>query len=59
MSNSISDELKELRYFTRNNRFQESLNAKFNAKNETFEESSSKNSIVFRTQWSIYDGGFL
>ena len=29
MFNSVFDELKEVRYFTRNNRFQESLNVKY------------------------------
>ena len=29
MFNSIFDEVKEVRYFTRNNRFQESFNAKY------------------------------
>ena len=29
MFNSIFDELKEVRYFTRNNRFQETLNVKY------------------------------
>ena len=29
MFNSIFDELKEVRYFTRNNRFQEPLNVKY------------------------------
>ena len=29
MFNSVFDELKEVRYFTRNNRFQESFNVKY------------------------------
>ena len=52
MFNSIFDELIEGKYFTRNNRFQEFFK-------ESFEESSSKSSVVFRTQVSIYDGAFL
>ena len=57
MFNSIFDELIEEKYFTRNNRFQEFFNVKYFK--ETFEESSSKSSAVFRTKVSIYDGAFL
>ena len=57
--NRIFDELKEVRYFTRNNRFQESFNVKYFQRNITFEESSSKSSVVFRSQASVYDRTFL
>ena len=61
MLNSIFDELKEVKYSTRNNRFQESFNVKCfkEKKKKTFEESSTKSSATFRTQASIYDGSFL
>ena len=59
MFNSIFDELKEVNYFTRNNRFQEPFHVKHFQRNITFEESSSKSSVVFRSQASIYDRTFL
>ena len=59
MFNSIFDELKEVKYFTRNNRFQDSFHVKYFQRIITFEESSSKSSVVFRSQASIYDKTFL
>ena len=59
MFNSIFDELKEVKYFTRNNRFQDSFHVKYFQRIITFEESSSKSSVVFRSQASIYDKIFL
>ena len=59
MFNSIFDELKVVRCFTRNNRFQESFNVKYFQRNIKSDKSSSKTSVVFRTQASVYDRNFL
>ena len=58
MCNSILDELKEVKYFTRNKRFHKSK-CKTLSRNKMFEESLSKSSVVFRIQASTYDGVFL
>ena len=53
MCNSILDELKEVKCFTRNKRFHKKERKKM------FEESSGKSSVVFRIQAITYDGVFL
>ena len=44
MSNSVFDELKELKYFNRNNRFQESYNVKY------FKEIKRLKSLQVKTE---------
>ena len=44
MSNSVLDELKELKYFNRNNRFQESYNVKY------FKEIKRLKSLQVKTE---------
>ena len=53
MFNNVFDQLKEVKYFKENIRFQESYNVKY------FKEINRLKRSVFRTQASIYDATFL
>ena len=52
-----ADELKEVKSFQRNNRFQEPYNVKYFKGTKCLKYSKSRG--VFTTQASIYDGVFL
>ena len=53
MFNNVFDQLKEVKYFKENIRFQESYNVKY------FKEINRLKRSVFRTQASIYDHFFV
>ena len=59
MFNSIFDELIGLKYFTRNNKFQEPFNVKYFKEIKRLKGLQVKAVSYFRTQVSIYDGAFL